>query len=54
MLYGLYMHMLAYPKLDLRVFLYVKVSDLINEIEKIIDPRMPLFICGDLNSLPGR
>ncbi|CAO2825194.1 unnamed protein product [Amaranthus hypochondriacus] len=31
----------------------LQVSDLINEIEKIIDPRMPLFICGDLNSLPG-
>ncbi|KAK9742599.1 hypothetical protein RND81_03G184900 [Saponaria officinalis] len=33
----------------------LQISDLINEIEKttIIDPRMPLFICGDINSIPG-
>ncbi|KAH9624456.1 hypothetical protein KSS87_008146 [Heliosperma pusillum] len=33
----------------------LQVSDLLNEIEKtaMIDPRMPLFICGDINSLPG-
>ncbi|KAL2893826.1 Carbon catabolite repressor protein 4-like protein 2 [Bienertia sinuspersici] len=31
----------------------LQVSDLINELEKIIDPRMPLFICGDINSSPG-
>ncbi|XP_074263015.1 carbon catabolite repressor protein 4 homolog 1-like [Silene latifolia] len=33
----------------------LQVSDLLNEIEKtaMIDPKMPLFICGDINSLPG-
>ncbi|KNA22141.1 hypothetical protein SOVF_036660 isoform B [Spinacia oleracea] len=31
----------------------LQVSDLVNEIEKIIDPKMPLFICGDMNSFPG-
>uniref|UniRef100_A0A803N0N3 Endonuclease/exonuclease/phosphatase domain-containing protein n=1 Tax=Chenopodium quinoa TaxID=63459 RepID=A0A803N0N3_CHEQI len=34
----------------------LQVSDLINAIElsqKTIDPRMPLFICGDMNSIPG-
>lgn len=31
----------------------LQVSDLINEIEKNIDPRMPLLICGDINSCPG-
>uniref|UniRef100_A0A803ME58 Endonuclease/exonuclease/phosphatase domain-containing protein n=1 Tax=Chenopodium quinoa TaxID=63459 RepID=A0A803ME58_CHEQI len=34
----------------------LQVSDLVNAIElsqKTIDPRMPLFICGDMNSIPG-
>uniref|UniRef100_A0A803N0N4 poly(A)-specific ribonuclease n=1 Tax=Chenopodium quinoa TaxID=63459 RepID=A0A803N0N4_CHEQI len=31
----------------------LQVSDLVNEIEKTIDPKMPLFICGDMNSFPG-
>ncbi|KAL9234260.1 hypothetical protein vseg_009148 [Gypsophila vaccaria] len=33
----------------------LQVSGLINEIEKtgLTDPSMPLFICGDLNSVPG-
>lgn len=30
----------------------LQVSDLINEIENIIDERIPLLICGDFNSIP--